>query len=306
MEITILYDAHAEVGEGPAFDARTGELRWVDILRGQGWRAAAIAAADGTLAAHGAWQEELRVDTHIGAVLPTRDPGELLLVIRDGFVRHDRATGHRIPLAAPLRDRPLVRFNDAKVSPDGRAFATTMPYEAGTDAGELYRLDPDGATPILGDLGLGNGLGWSPDGRTMYVVDSTAHTVYRADYDPTTGAVGEASPFLRLRLAPDAIPDGMCVDDEGGLWLAIMGGGRLERYLPDGTPDRQVLLPVRSPTSVCFAGAGLDTLIVTSLSYRYSAADHAADPHAGAVLAITGLGVTGPAATPWEPATAGL
>ena len=306
MEILIIRDEHAEVGEGPAFDARTGELWWVDILRGQVWQDRIATAADGTVTAEGAGQLALTVDTHIGAALPSRDPDELLLVVRDGFVRHNRATGHHTPLAAPLRDRPLARFNDAKVSPDGRAFATTMPYDAGQEDGELYRLDPNGATEVLGGLGLGNGIGWSPDGRTIYVVDSAARTVHRAPYDATTGAVGEPTPFLRLELADGAMPDGLSVDDDGGLWIAIMGGGRVERYRADGTLDRQVPLPVRSPTSVCFGGTDLDTLIVTSLSYRYSAADHAADPHAGALLAITGLGVSGPAATPWDPATAGL
>ena len=294
-DVDIIHQARAEVGEGPAWDARTGELHWVDILQGTIW----------TERLDGSAPTARVLDTHVGAVLPAADPGELLVCTRSGFTRLDRASGREQPLAQPLSDRPGVRFNDAKVSPDGRAFGGTMPYDTDAEPGALYRLDgPQTVATVASPLRLANGLGWSPDGRTMYYIDSGARTMWHANYDRDTGAVTSAAPFIEFNLEAGAMPDGMCVDSEGGLWVAIMGGGRIERYSPAGTLDRAVALPLQRPTSVCFAGAGLDTLIVTSLSYQMTEAEWQADPLAGSLLALD-VHTTGPAATPWNPELVG-
>lgn len=290
-DVDIIHQARAEVGEGPTWDARTGELHWVDILQGTIW----------TDRLDGSAPTSLMLDTHVGAALPAADTGELLVCTRAGFSRLDRATGHEQLLAQPLAERPGVRFNDAKVSPDGRAFGDTMPYDTDAEPGALYRLDaPATVATIAEPLRLGNGLGWAPDGRTMYFIDSGARTMWRASYDTETGTVTGARPFIEFDPAAGGMPDGMCVDSDGGLWVAIMGGGRIERYSPSGILDRAVELPLHRPTSLCFAGAELDTLIVTSLSYQMTEAEWQADPLAGSVLALD-VHTTGPAATPWNP-----
>lgn len=296
IDIDVIDRGRAEVGEGPVWDARTGELHWVDILRGE----IRTDRLDGEPA------QTLTLDTQVGAVLPAEDPGEWLICARDGFRRVDRASGLLRKLDAPLSARPGMRFNDGKVGPGGVAFGGTMPYEADAESGALYRLDDGGAaTPVVAPLRLANGLGWSPDGREMYVIDSGSKTLFRAPYDADSADLGRAAPLIEFALPEGALPDGMCVDDGGGIWVAIMGGGRVERYTPAGELDRTIELPLERPTSLCFAGLGLDTLVVTSLSYLLGEAELERDPLAGTLLAID-VGCTGPAATPWNPSRIGL
>lgn len=295
-DIEVIHRADAEVGEGPTWDARTQELHWVDILQGMIY----------TDRLDGSAPSSVQLDTHVGAVLPAANAGEWLVCARAGFMRYDRATGEATPLALPLDARPELRFNDAKVAPGGRAFGDTMPYETDAAPGALYRLDGlNQATEVVSSLRLGNGLGWSPDARTMYFIDSGAQVVWSADYDEGSGSVGSARSLIEFALPEGSLPDGMCVDDDGCLWVAIMGGGRLERYTPTGVLDRTIELPVKRPTSACFAGPKLDSLIVPSLSYQLSDEQRREDPLAGSLLRID-IGCTGPAATPWDPTLIGL
>lgn len=311
MRVEIFRDARGEVAEGPVWDARDQTLWWVDILRGDVWQESLeYPASPGTV--RGESGHRIHVETHVGAVLPTTDPDVLLLVVREGFARYERTSGTLTMLDAPLRDRVGLRFNDAKVSPDGRAFATTMPYDVqwsydpAVAPGEFVRLDASVTTTVLcGGLGLGNGIGWSPSGTTVYVIDSVPSVVYRAPYDRDTGAVGRIEPFIAADVPAGSATDGMCADDDGCLWIAIAGGGRLHRYTPEGRLDRVINVPMRRPTSVCFAGPRLDTLVVTSLSHEYTEADYAADPHAGALAIVSDLGITGPAANLWNPTLIG-
>ena len=133
--VDVLYDCRLELAEGPAWDARSESLVWVDILHGSVYRARLDTATP---------PERIDVGTHVGAALPSVVDGELLLCVRDGFARLDIASARLTPVAAPLAERPLSRFNDAKVAPGGRAFGGTMPYRAGDEDAQLYRLDDGG------------------------------------------------------------------------------------------------------------------------------------------------------------------
>lgn len=295
--VDVLYDCRLELAEGPVWDARTARLIWVDILEGS------------------VYQGDLDTDTpakrtdvgsHVGAALPSTVSGELLLCVREGFARLDLETGGLEPVASPLAERPLSRFNDGKVGPEGRAFGGTMPYRSGDEAATLYRLDPGPrAQPGIDDLTLSNGLGWSPDGRRMYVIDSGTATLLTCDYDVADGSLGAIRPLIEFDLPEGSMPDGMCVDDAGCLWIAIWGSGELRRYRPDGQLDRRMALPVSQPTSVCFAGARGDTLIITSASYGLDSHALTREPHAGSLFAFD-PGVTGRPATPWNPELIGL
>ena len=133
-------------------------------------------------------------------------------------------------------------------------------------AGSLYRVDSDGTvTRIVAGLSIANGPAFSPDGQSMYLADSAVGTVDRYDLDPDTGDLGDRTSFVRIE-PQDGLPDGMTVDAEGCLWVALWGGGAVRRYRPDGLLDRTIALPVAQPTSVCLGGPdGLD-LFITSAS----------------------------------------
>lgn len=284
LTVDVLDAAAATIGEGPGWDAAADCLVWVDILGCRVYRT----AADGTRrATH-------PLDRHVGAALPA-DDGTLLAVRRDGFVRL-HADGTVEPILDVLADRPDVRFNDAKVDPHGRAFAGTMTYdESLRGGGELYRLDPGPrVTTVHGPTSVSNGLGWSPDGRRMYFNDTPTGRVTVFDYDADSGTPHDPRPFVEIG---EGSPDGLCVDDDGGVWVGLWGGWALHRYTPDGRLDTTVRLPVSNVTSCAFGPGG--RLYVTSASIGLDDAQRAAQPLAGALFVVE-PGVTGPPATPWR------
>ena len=284
IEADLILDAAADLAEGPCWDAATNLLTWVDITAGQVHQ----------LAADGTPHRMYTVDSHVGAALPAADGG-WLLAVRDGFARlgTDGAVREVCPVGA---DRPDVRFNDAKVDPAGRAFGGTMAYDETPGAAALYRLD-DGpqATVVLDDLTLSNGLGWSPDATRFYFIDSRSQRVAVHDYDLDTATIGTGTPLVEIPVA-SGMPDGLCVDDDGCVWVALWGGSAVHRYTPQGKLDTVLALPVSQPTSCGFGG---DVLYITTARFGLPESELAGQPHAGALFACR-PGVTGPAATPWR------
>jgi sugar lactone lactonase YvrE len=284
----------AVLGEGPSWDARTGELVWVDLLSG------VVHVHD----AHGRRMVSYDVGGHVGSALPAEDGG-WLLVTADGFARLDRDGSVR-PLLAVEANRPEIRFNDAKVDPWGQVLAGTMRYDQGPGSATLYRLEavpidtPDRAPPLvarvlLDHLGLANGLGWSADGDTLYFIDSLTRAVARHAYSPIDGDLGPRRVVVAIDPA-DGMPDGMCVDGAGNLWVALYGGGAVHCFRPDGRLDTVVSLPVPCPTSVAFGGADGDRLFITTAG---GSGQHQGNG-AGGLWAVD-PGIDGPPATLWRP-----
>jgi len=288
-DVDVLQHAEAIVGEGPAWDARTSTLWWVDIL-----------------GCTGHWNDlngrtgSFTIDRHLGAILPSADEGELLLMVRDGFQVRGAEGGIR-DLALPLTGDPAVRFNDGKVDPRGRAFGGTMAYDwqHGRALGALFRLDGSSVATIESDVRLANGLGWSPDGTTFYFVDSGAQTVHAYDYDLDAGIPRNRRVFAEVPAAL-GLPDGLAVDDEGCVWIAVHGAGEVRRYTPEGECVRTMPLPATQVTSLCFAGADRTSLVVTSARLLLDEAELERQPLAGSVF-VFDAGVSGPPATPWQP-----
>jgi sugar lactone lactonase YvrE len=260
------------LGEGPHYDERTNRVVWVDILGEKLlWRSLDPRAAAG---AGQVAQGELPVDGHVGAAVPRRNGG-LVLCLPDGpvllepdgtlrllgtYAQADAAAGR--PRAA---DAPRTRSNDAKADPYGRLWLGTLAYDETPRAAALYRLDPGAAAPVrvVDDVTISNGLGWSPDGLTMYYIDTPTRRVDTFAYDPDTGALGERRTFVEAD--PDwGFPDGMCVDAAGGVWVAFYGGGAVRRFTPDGRLDRVARVGTSNVTSCGFAGEQLDLLVVTT------------------------------------------
>jgi sugar lactone lactonase YvrE len=278
--------AHPEVGESPSWDAQAGVLRFVDVHPGVVYR---YDPADGSLTSCAVGQE-------VGAVI-VREAGGIVVAARDGIGAVDEATG-RLELIAPIElDRPGSRLNDAKCDPAGRLWAGSMAFDFAPGAGSLYRVLPDhSVTRVVGEVTISNGLGWSPDGDRMYYIDTMAGGVDVFDFDLATGEVTDRRRLVSFEES-DGIPDGLAVDAEGHVWVALFGGGCVRRYAPDGRLDDRLELPVSQPTCVAFGGDDLGDLYVTTAAYQLTAEQLAEQPLAGATF-VCRPGVAG---TPVHP-----
>lgn len=283
----VLIEAHADVAESPVWDPRKSLWTYVDIT----------AKTVNHVTCDGIPVRSISVPQHVGAALPA-DDGTWLLAMRDSFAILDE-TGAVMPLLKVLQDSD-VRFNDAKCDPLGRAFAGTMPYDSQAGRGALFRLD-DGptATTILSETTLSNGLGWNPAGDTMYFVDSGSRQLRSFDFDLATGSLTNGRPFVHIPAA-SGMPDGLCVDDDGGVWVALFGGSSIHRYTAEGDLDAVVTLPVSQPTSCAIGGNDGRQLFITTASYRLSQHQLRQEPLAGAIFSVT-LDRGAPPAALWKP-----
>jgi len=264
---------NADVGESPSWDARAAVLRFVDLTRGVVYR---YDPADGSLSSCDVGQE-------IGAVV-VREAGGLVAAVRDGIAILDEDTG-ALDLIVPIeRDVPGNRMNDAKCDPAGRLWAGTMAFDFAAGAGALYRVLPDHSfTRVVDNVTISNGLGWSPDGDLMYYADTAAGIIDVFDFELATGEVANRRRLVDF--APGGgLPDGMAVDVEGHIWVALFGGGCVQRYSPDGLLVDRLELPVRQVTSVAFGGDDLDDLYITTAAYQLTAEQLAEQPLAGATF----------------------
>lgn len=285
----LVLDARAELGEGPVWDAVAGQLVWVDILGRRVHRFRPGDRADVVA---------LETPSHVGAAAPRREGG-MVLALADGFWLLDPDATAPRPHRLVEAERPGTRFNDGKVDADGRFWAGTMAYDYRPGAGSLYRLDPDGGVEtMIEGVTISNGMAWSDDRRTLYYIDTPTRRVDAFDCDPATGALGDRRTVVRL---PDGLagsPDGMTIDAEGALWVALWDGWAVHRYLPDGTLAAVVRMPVARPTSCAFGGADLADLYVTSARSGLSANELAAQPAAGGLFRVR-PGAIGHPSTPF-------
>jgi sugar lactone lactonase YvrE len=265
VAVELVLDTRAELGEGPVWDDRTGVLAWVDILVGHVHRYDPATGADAVT----------DVGQPVGAV-GLREHGGLVLAVRDGFALLDEGGATPRLLAAVEREDPDTRMNDGEVDPAGRFWAGTMELGAAPGRGSLYRLDPSGAvTRVLADVSISNGLGWSPDERTLYYIDSPMQRIDAYDYARSSGTIANRRTVAEIEPA-DGLPDGLAVDAEGGLWVALWGGSSVRRFTPEGRLDRTVELPVSQVSSCAFGGPDLDELYVTSAATGLAGTEPAA------------------------------
>jgi sugar lactone lactonase YvrE len=280
LQAEVAVPAQCELAEGPVWDPARRLLRWVDIMPGH------VHALDPATGEH-TWFD---AGVPVGTVGLTRGGG-LVLALVDGFAfaEHDGKNLTRLPGFAV--DRSVVRFNDGKPDPWGNFCAGTMAWAGqGGPPCSLYRLTPDGAvTELIQDVALSNGLDWSDDRSLFYYADSYAGGVDLFDTDPDTGALSARRRFVTIE---DGLPDGLTLDAEGCVWLAVWGTAELRRYTPAGHLDTVVRLPARQVTSAAFGGADLATLYITTARENLTDAGRQAQPHAGDIFACT-PGTTG-------------
>ena len=268
-------NARAELGEGPVWDAASGILYWVDLFAGVVHSYRPISGLTGSV----------EVGEIIGCVVP-RQSGGLLAATAIGIYHLDPATGARTRVSAIEADRPETHFNDGKVDPAGRFWFGSIAIDRTSDVlGDLYSLEPDlTVTHRLRGVDNTNGMDWSPDGRTMYYIDSLTRQVTAYDYDAVGGAIANPRPIVTL---PEGtgVPDGMTVSVDGSLWVAHWGGARVTRWHPDtGALLQTIAVPANLTTSCAFAGPAMDDLYITTARYQEPIAALAAQPLAGGLF----------------------
>jgi sugar lactone lactonase YvrE len=281
MDVEIVHAGADELGESPVWLAREGRLARVDI---SGRSIVLCDPRTGT-------ERRLPTDEPVGFVVPVRGGG-LLAGIGRTLVRIEEEGAVERRLAAVEPETPGNRFNDAACDARGRLWAGTMSTSRVPGAAALYRVEAGrGPERALAGVTISNGLDWNLDATRLYYVDSLTQRIDAIDFDLDRGRLGARRRFAAIDAA-DGLPDGLCVDAEGGVWVALFGGGAIRRYRADGTLDAQLALPVSRPTSLAFGGADLQDLYVTSARHTLTPTDRLQQPLAGSLLRLR-PGVTG-------------
>lgn len=277
-----------DLAEGPRWDAPRDRLLWVDIRAGHVY----TGTLDGTRILA---RSRLDFDSSVGAVAVAED-GTLLVAARERLVvvapDGTRTDGPRLT----GDDTGRHRLNDGACDPQGRfVVGTCTPDDSPSECELLVRLEHDGSITVLDDdLTLSNGLAWSTDGTRLFSVDTMRGLVYVRDYGPD--GIGPRSVHLPV---DDAHPDGIAVDADDHLWVALWGAGRVRRYDPDGRPVAEVVVPAPHTSAVTFAGPDLRTLVVTSATKDLSPQQRVAHPSSGMLFAAR-VDVPGLPATCWR------
>lgn len=253
-----LVRCHCEVGEGPLHDGATQTLYWVDIPQGRLWRHS-LSTGD---------TDSCEVGEPVGSMCLTTDGG-FLVAARPGFLLLRRWGAEPVLWRSVEPDLP-TQLNDGKCDTRGRFLAGTVAPE-GECPGTLYRLDDSGTiNTLIEGIGMSNGLDWSPDDRLFYHVDSVTRTVTRYAWDADDGVPHSPEPLIKL---PEGLPDGLSVDVDGFLWLAVWGCAAVRRYDPLGRLAGTIALPTPNVTSCTFGGPGLNDLFVTTAAMDVSPDD---------------------------------
>jgi sugar lactone lactonase YvrE len=259
----------AQHGEGPVWWPDDSRLRWVDMLAGD------------VLSLDAAGQIERRHVGGVAAALRPRTSGGAVIAVERGFALCD-PDGTLRPLE-PVWADPGVRMNEGGCAPDGSFWCGSMAYDVGPGRGALYRLAPDlSVTRELTGATISNGLDWHPDGTTAYYVDTPTGRIDVFNWAPDTGLTRRRT-FVEIP-PEDGAPDGLTVDSEGGVWVALWGGSAVRRYSPDGRLDAVVTVAARQVTACALGGPRGDELFITT-SREGLAPDE--DPLAGCVFHAT-------------------
>ncbi|QQM29353.1 SMP-30/gluconolactonase/LRE family protein [Martelella lutilitoris] len=284
MKIDILLDVKTTLGEGPVWDVKSQRLYFIDSMDGRVFRC----TAEGT---------ELRawdVPGKIGSMALRKDGSGAIVSLDKGFHLLDFESGDCQLLHDPEPGMDTTRLNDGKCDRRGRFFAGSMDMMEEGPKGALYRVDPDfSVTKVDDGIICSNGPCFAPDDRTFYFTDTWTGEVWAYDYDIGTGAVSNRRTFTKVDTSNGGAADGATVDAEGYYWLALVYDGRICRYAPDGTLDREIEMPVKKVTSVQFGGPNLDVLYVTSMAKPPLPRFPGDGVLRGSLFAITGLGIRG-------------
>jgi sugar lactone lactonase YvrE len=266
----LLFDARADLGEGPFWDAPTQTLYWLDVLNKR------------IYAGHDLYAQ---LDETIGCAALCKDGG-LILTLKNTIVELKPDSAKPTVLAA-LSEPVNNRFNDGKCDPAGRFLAGSMDLNESNPTGAFYSFDGKTVTKLRTGITISNGLTWSPDHKTFYYIDTPTRKVTAFDYDLATGQIAEPRVVIQV---PDGMgwPDGMTSDADGNLWIAMWAGAQLTKWDPcTGQLLERIPMPVLQPSSCIFGGADLNELYITSARKGMCQADLQKYPLSGGLFKVT-------------------
>lgn len=270
-----VWDARAQLGEGPLWSVKRQALYWVDILNHR-------LHCYSPSREHRTWQ----FGQEISAIAERANAEGLIVTTRHGFATFNPDNEELVPLIQVESHMPANRFNDGKCDRLGRFWAGTMDFDGKRGTGSLYRLSPD-LTCSRMDSGYSvtNGPAWSSDHKVMYHNDSVNGRVYAFDYDLESGGLSNKRMFLQFS-EEDGSPDGMATDAEGGLWIAHWGASKVTRHDAQGNAMQTIALPCSQVTSCAFGGPDLKTMYITTAAVGLAAEQLAREPLAGGLFAV--------------------
>lgn len=264
-----IWQLGAPLLEGPAWVERDQALWFVDI------KSHKIHRLDPASGATRSWD----APGQIGFLLPIASGG-FVAGLQSGLARFDARDGSFLPIVAPEPELPGNRLNDATVDPSGRLWFGSMDDGEEAATGTIYRLGADGAcVPSSPPVSITNGPAVSPDGRTLYHVDTLGGVIYACDVDDA-GLLANRREFVRIPNS-EGHPDGPTVDSEGCVWIGLYNGWAVRRYSPQGELIETVSFPVSAITKIAFGGPDLKTVFATTANKHLSPADLEKEPHAG-------------------------
>jgi len=273
-DVELVIDSKSELGEGALWNYKTGELLWVDIK-------SKILNFYKPLTGN---NKEMFTGQMIGTVVPT-ETEQVLVALQNGIYKLDPKTGSKKLIVDPEEDLPDNRFNDGKCDPAGRFWAGTMSMVNEKNAGALYRLDPDSSIhKMVDNVSISNGIVWSPDNTKMYYIDTPTKKVMRYNYNNETGNIGD--PEVAVEIPNDmGSPDGMTMDEEGNVWIALWGGSAVGCWNPEtGKLMHTIGVPAKNVTSCAFGDDDLGTLYITTARTGTSEEELEMFPYAGGVF----------------------
>ena len=271
------------LGEGPVWDNGHKRILWVDILNGEVH----------CFYPHTNEHRMCKTAQMIGAIAVKRSGG-IIAAVKGGFASIDLDSGALNFIAAVENHLPGNRFNDGKCDPAGRFWAGTMSPSDRPMEGALYFLEKDGSVKTkLTGITCSNGIAWNPDLTTMYYIDTPTRNVVAYDYEILNGNISNSS--VAITIAKETgYPDGMTIDSEGMLWIALWDGGKVARYDPySGKQLHEIILPVSRPTSCVFGGDGLEDLYITSAKEGLTEDELKKQPLAGSLFVVKNCGFKG-------------
>lgn len=262
------------VGEGPFWDAAEQKLYFVDIVNKQ---VKIYSPASQSV-------ETVQFEQEISAVFLDQQ-SELIVAARDGIFRASR-DGFLQTLLAPIElEDTSIRCNDGKCDANGRMWVGTMAFDFTEGAATLFTFDSKILKEVVPDLTVSNGIGWSLDQTKMYFIDSVTKRVDIFDFDLERGELKNRRVFVSLTDL-DAFPDGLTTDEDGGVWVALFGGGEVRRFDANGNLTHIVELPVRQVTSCCFGGADMSELFITTAQNGMDSEAVTREPLAGSLFRV--------------------
>lgn len=272
----VVLDWSSELGEGPVWDREKNCILWVDILQGEVHQYF-LATAE---------HKRFSMGESVGAVALCTS-GRILAALKNRLVFVERENGRMEPVGVNPEIQPGSRFNDGKCDPTGRFWIGTMDEEGRKGRGDLIVVENNSTASVkISNVTISNGLAWSKDSRIFYYIDTVEQNVVAYNYNISNGRITDKKVVIRIPLE-EGKPDGMTIDEEGMLWIALWGGWEITRWNPEtGECIRRIPLPVSQVTSCTFGGENMDKLFVTSAKVGLSREDIEKQPLAGSLFVI--------------------